>query len=47
MADDELVILNIDGITLKRTLGVVYHPRRILSRAAQAMLGLLLPEKTP
>jgi DNA-binding transcriptional LysR family regulator len=46
MADNELVILNIDGISLKRTLGVVYHPRRILSRAAQAMLGLLLPEKT-
>ncbi|MGB4343414.1 MAG: LysR family transcriptional regulator [Moraxellaceae bacterium] len=46
MADHELVILNIDGITLKRSLGVVYHPRRILSRAAQAMLDLLLPEKT-
>jgi DNA-binding transcriptional LysR family regulator len=46
MADKELVILNIDGISLKRTLGVVYHPRRILSRAAQAMLELLLPEKT-
>lgn len=46
MADHELVILNIDGITLKRSLGVVYHPRRILSRAAKAMLDLLLPEKT-
>ncbi len=46
MADHELEILNIDGITLKRSLGVVYHPRRILSRAAQAMLELLIPEKT-
>lgn len=46
MADHELETLNIDGITLKRSLGVVYHPRRILSRAAQAMLELLIPEKT-
>ncbi|MGH8494148.1 MAG: LysR family transcriptional regulator [Moraxellaceae bacterium] len=44
----ELRILKIDGIDLRRSLGVVYHPRRTLSRAAQAMLDLLLPEaKTP
>ena len=39
----ELKILKINGIDLRRSLGVVYHPRRTLSRAAQAMLDLLLP----
>lgn len=39
----ELRILKINGINLRRSLGVVYHPRRTLSRAAQAMLDLLLP----
>lgn len=43
MADRELKILKIAGIDLHRSLGVVYHPRRTLSRAAQAMLDLLLP----
>lgn len=43
MADAELRILNINGIRLRRSLGVVYHPRRTLSRAASAMLDLLLP----
>ncbi|MDI1303203.1 MAG: LysR family transcriptional regulator [bacterium] len=43
MADHELKILKINGIDLHRSLGVVYHPRRTLSRAAQAMLDLLLP----
>ncbi|MDQ8037362.1 MAG: LysR family transcriptional regulator [Pedobacter sp.] len=48
MADAELRILKINGIDLRRSLGVVYHPRRTLSRAAQAMLDLLLPTaKTP
>lgn len=45
MADQELKILKINGIDLRRSLGVVYHPRRTLSRAAQAMLDLLLPSK--
>lgn len=45
MADAELRILKINGIDLRRSLGVVYHPRRTLSRAAQAMLDLLLPEQ--
>lgn len=45
MADHELKILTINGIDLRRSLGVVYHPRRTLSRAAQAMLDLLLPSK--
>lgn len=37
----ELKILDIEGIHLRRSLGVVYHPRRTLSRAAAAMLELL------
>lgn len=45
MADSELKILKINGIDLRRSLGVVYHPRRTLSRAAQAMLDLLLPQE--
>lgn len=44
MADHELRILEIPGVALQRSLGVVYHPRRTLSRAAAAMLELLLPE---
>lgn len=47
MADAELKILKINGIDLRRSLGVVYHPRRTLSRAAQAMLDLLLPDASP
>jgi DNA-binding transcriptional LysR family regulator len=43
MADAELCILRIPGVALRRSLGVVYHPRRTLSRAADAMLQLLLP----
>ncbi|MDP2226648.1 MAG: LysR family transcriptional regulator [Moraxellaceae bacterium] len=46
-AGSDIEILNIDGIALSRSLGVVYHPRRILSRAAQAMLDLLLPAVDP
>lgn len=41
MTDDELIALNIPSLHLRRSLGVVYHPRRVLSRAAQAMLDLL------
>lgn len=47
MADHELRILDIPGVSLRRSLGVVYHPRRTLSRAATAMLDLLLPGKDP
>ena len=47
MADHELRILHIPGISLRRSLGVVYHPRRTLSRAATAMLDLLLPGTEP
>jgi DNA-binding transcriptional LysR family regulator len=43
MADHELHILKIPGVNLRRSLGVVYHPRRTLSRAASAMLALLMP----
>lgn len=45
MADNDLKILNVNGISLSRSLGVVYHPKRTLSRAAQAMLSLLLPKE--
>ncbi len=45
MADAELKILNINGIQLSRRLGVVYHPKRTLSRAAAAMLDLLFNQE--
>ncbi len=44
MCDAEVVAVPLQGVTLSRDLGVVYHPRRVLSRAASAMLGLLEQE---
>ena len=41
MTNDEMVILPITGVNMQRQLGVVYHPRRTLSRAASAMLAIL------
>lgn len=43
MAGRDLLILPVDEVKLRRSLGVVYHPKRTLSRAAEAMLKLLLP----
>jgi DNA-binding transcriptional LysR family regulator len=37
MTNDEMVILPITGVNMQRQLGVVYHPRRTLSRAASAL----------
>ena len=41
MANEEMVILPLHRVDMHRTLGVVYHPRRTLSRAAGAMLAIL------
>ncbi|MGB5062371.1 MAG: LysR family transcriptional regulator substrate-binding protein, partial [Candidatus Competibacter sp.] len=41
MRDRELVELNIDGLRLERTLGVVRHTGRTLSNAARAILDTL------
>ncbi len=41
MLDDELVELEVKGISLTRSLGVVSHSGRTLSNAAHAMLNLL------
>lgn len=41
MCDADVVAVPVQGVALSRDLGVVYHPRRVLSRAAGAMLGLL------
>jgi DNA-binding transcriptional LysR family regulator len=38
MAEASLATLTIDGIVVQRTLGVVYHRGRSLSRAARAFL---------
>jgi len=36
-----MVLLPLSGVEMHRSLGVVYHPRRTLSRAAGAMLEML------
>ncbi|MDP5065474.1 MAG: LysR family transcriptional regulator [Haliea sp.] len=41
MLADELCTLPIKGVTLQRTLGLVYHRGRSLSRAAQAFIAVL------
>ncbi len=46
MADDDVRILKIDGVSLARTLGVVRHTERTPSNAAQAMMDLLAQENT-
>lgn len=41
MAHPDLIELSIDSVDMTRRLGAVTHPRRSLSNAAQALLGLL------
>jgi len=41
MANEDMVLLPLSGVEMHRSLGVVYHPRRTLSRAAGAMLEML------
>ena len=41
MANEDMVVLPLSGVEMHRSLGVVYHPRRTLSRAAGAMLDML------
>ncbi len=42
MANDDIVVLPLaEAKKMHRNLGVVYHPRRTLSRAASAMLAVL------
>ncbi|OOZ40811.1 LysR family transcriptional regulator [Solemya pervernicosa gill symbiont] len=42
MVDEEVSVLNVEGIELKRILGLVQHPQRTLSNAASALKQLLL-----
>ena len=44
MMDETLVAHQLKALQLKRVLGVVEHPRRSLSNAAQALKGLLLDQ---
>lgn len=46
MANEEMVILPLAEMSMQRSLGVVYHPRRTLSRAAAAMLYILRQHAT-
>jgi len=41
MADDSLVTLQPQGISISRTLGILYHQGRSLSRAAQAFIEVV------
>jgi len=42
MGDDSLISLKVRDTRIERTLGLVYHRRRTLSRAARAFIELLL-----
>lgn len=44
MTDDHVLALNVPGISIARELGVVWHARRSLSRAAEALLDILKSE---
>ncbi len=44
LCDADVVAVPVNGVRLSRDLGVVHHPRRVLSRAAAAMLALLEAE---
>lgn len=44
LCDADVIAVPLQGVALSRDLGVVHHPRRVLSRAAQAMLNLLHAE---
>lgn len=37
LVDDDLTVLDIDKLTLQRTLGMVWHPQRTLSKAARTL----------
>jgi DNA-binding transcriptional LysR family regulator len=47
MCDHTLLPLSVEGIAIERTLGVVYHRGRSLSRAARAFIEALEPEDGP
>ncbi len=47
MANEDMVVLPLSGVEMHRSLGVVYHPRRTLSRAAGAMLAMLRHQRDP
>ncbi|HXH03783.1 MAG TPA: LysR family transcriptional regulator [Candidatus Competibacteraceae bacterium] len=42
---EELVALELEGLTVRRSLGVVQHTGHTLSNAARAMLGILLEQR--
>jgi DNA-binding transcriptional LysR family regulator len=44
MLDAELAVIEVDGLRLQRRLGAVWHTRRTLSNAAQAMLAAVSDE---
>ncbi len=47
MANSELHCLTVRGTALRRTLGLVYHEERSLTRSAQAFIALLRGEPAP
>lgn len=44
MLNEELKTLSIEGITLERELGIVWHSGHTLSNAAKAMSAMLIPK---
>ena len=41
MTDQDVIAIDIKGIKLQRTLGVIQHPRKTLSSAARALIDIL------
>jgi hypothetical protein len=44
MIDDELKVVHIDRVHIRRELGIVLHRARTLSNAGQAMIGTIKEE---
>ena len=47
MVSSELKTIEVEGFKLQRTLGAVYHHKRTISNAANAMLSVLAKKNKP
>jgi len=45
LIDENLHILKVEGLSIGRQLGIVLHPERSLSNAAQAMIDVIQETK--
>lgn len=45
LIDDQLKVVHIEGISIKRQLGIVMHGKRTLSNAGQAMINIIMDKQ--